>query len=159
MSDSVRFRLNGSPVTLTTDPNRSLLWVLRTDLELTGTKFGCGIGVCGSCTVVVDGEAIRSCQTPLSYVAGKDVTTIEGLARGEFLHPLQEAFIEHGAFQCGYCTSGMLMSAHRLLQSNPTPSDEEIAESLEDNLCRCGAHKRIVAAVRAASRDGGGDHA
>jgi aerobic-type carbon monoxide dehydrogenase small subunit (CoxS/CutS family) len=159
MSDSVRFRLNGKPVSLSTDPKRSLLWVLRTDLELTGTKFGCGIGACGSCTVVVDGEAVRSCQTPLSYVAGKDVTTIEGLARDGSLHPLQEAFIEHGAFQCGYCTSGMLMSAHSLLQANPTPSDEEIVEGLEDNLCRCGAHKRIVEAVRTASRAGGGRHA
>jgi aerobic-type carbon monoxide dehydrogenase small subunit (CoxS/CutS family) len=159
MPNPIRFRLNGKPVTLTTDLGRTLLWVLRTDLELTGTKFGCGIGICGSCTVVVDGATVRSCQTPLNHVAGKDVTTIEGLAKGESLHPLQEAFIEHGGFQCGYCTSGMIMSAYGLLRSNPSPGDEDIVKGLEDNLCRCGAHKRILAAVRAASRNGGGNHA
>jgi aerobic-type carbon monoxide dehydrogenase small subunit (CoxS/CutS family) len=159
MPDSIQFRLNAQPVTLATDPRRTLLWVLRTDLELAGTKFGCGIGACGSCTVVVDGETVRSCQVPLAYVAGKEVTTIEGLARGEVLHPLQEAFIEHGAFQCGFCTPGVLMSAYGLLRSNPSPSDDEIVGALEDNLCRCGAHSRIVEAVRAAARNGGGDHA
>ena len=155
MKNPVRFRLNGKPVTLDTPEDRTLLWVLRTDLGLTGTKYGCGAGICGSCTVVVDGKAVRSCQTALKDVQAKDVTTIEGLARGDELHPLQKAFVEHGAFQCGYCTPGMLMNAHALLLENPRPAPEAIAKGMEDNLCRCGAHRRILAAVEAASREGG----
>ena len=155
MKNPVRFRLNGKPVTLDTPEDRTLLWVLRTDLGLTGTKYGCGAGICGSCTVVVDGKAVRSCQTALKDVQAKDVTTIEGLARGGELHPLQKAFVEHGAFQCGYCTPGMLMNAHALLLENPRPAPEAIAKGMEDNLCRCGAHRRILAAVEAASREGG----
>jgi aerobic-type carbon monoxide dehydrogenase small subunit (CoxS/CutS family) len=155
MKNPVRFRLNGQPVTLDTEDGRTLLWVLRGDLGLTGTKLGCGEGICGSCTVVVDGKAVRSCQTSLKEVQGKDVTTIEGLARDGHLHPLQEAFIDHGAFQCGYCTPGMLMNAYALLLEQPRPSPEAIAKGMEDNLCRCGAHQRILAAVEAASREGG----
>ncbi len=154
MSGPIRFRLNGSPATLDTDEGRTLLWVLRTDLALTGTKYGCGAGICGACTVVIDGKAVRSCQATLKEVQGRDVTTIEGLARGAELTPLQKAFIEHGGFQCGYCTSGMILSAHALLLEHPHPSRDAIAAGLEDNLCRCGAHQRILAAVEAASRSG-----
>ncbi|MGZ7040557.1 MAG: (2Fe-2S)-binding protein, partial [Thermoanaerobaculia bacterium] len=121
MKQSIRFQLNGRPVTVETDDARMLLWVLRTDLDLTGTKYGCGEGVCGSCTVAVDGKAVRSCQTSLASVQGKSVTTIEGLERDGKLHPLQQAFIDHGGFQCGYCTSGMLMNAYALLNSQPRP--------------------------------------
>jgi aerobic-type carbon monoxide dehydrogenase small subunit (CoxS/CutS family) len=159
MSEPVRFTLNDRPVTLDTDPTRTLLWVLRTDLELTGTKYGCGVGQCGSCTVVIDGGAVRSCQARLGDVAGKHVTTIEGLARDGTLDPLQEAFAEHGGFQCGYCTSGMIMSAHAMLHATPRPSTARIVEGLEGNLCRCGAHQRIVEAVASVARGPvGGDH-
>jgi aerobic-type carbon monoxide dehydrogenase small subunit (CoxS/CutS family) len=156
MAKSIRFVLNGRPVTLDSDPDRTLLWVLRTDLELTGTKYGCGEGICGSCTVLVDGSAVRSCQLPLKDVAGKSVTTIEGLANGEELHPLQKAFVEHGGFQCGYCTPGMILNAAGLLAKAPHPSRAEIVAGMENNLCRCGAHQRIVAAIEDASRQGGG---
>jgi aerobic-type carbon monoxide dehydrogenase small subunit (CoxS/CutS family) len=156
MKRAIRFRLNGKAATLDTNDERTLLWVLRTDLELTGTKYGCGAGICGACTVVVDGKAERSCQLSLKNVEGKDLTTIEGLAHDGVLHSLQQAFIEHGGFQCGYCTSGMLMNAHGLLLKDPHPSRETIAAGMEDNLCRCGAHERILAAVEAASRTAGG---
>jgi aerobic-type carbon monoxide dehydrogenase small subunit (CoxS/CutS family) len=155
MKDAIRFRLNGRAVTLDTEQDRTLLWVLRGDLGLTGTKHGCGAGICGSCTVVVDGKAVRSCQTTLAEVQGKDVTTIEGLAQDGRLHPLQEAFVDHGAFQCGFCTPGMLMNAYALLLEKPQPSAAAIAAAMEENLCRCGAHKRILAAVEAASHQGG----
>jgi aerobic-type carbon monoxide dehydrogenase small subunit (CoxS/CutS family) len=159
MPDPVRFTLNDRPVTLDTDPSRTLLWVLRTDLELTGTKYGCGVGQCGSCTVVLDGQAVRACQTRLRDVAGKRVTTIEGLARDGTLHPLQEAFAEHGGFQCGYCTPGMIMSAYAMVQATPAPSTARIVEGLEGNLCRCGAHQRIVEAIATVTHGGvGGDH-
>ncbi len=156
MPKQVRFVLNGRPVTLETDPERTLLWVLRTDLDLTGTKYGCGEGICGSCTVLVDGSAVRSCQTALKDVAGKSVTTIEGLAHGDELHPVQKAFVEHGGFQCGYCTPGMIMNAVALLAKRPHPSRAEILDGMENNLCRCGAHQRIVAAIEEVSRQGGG---
>jgi aerobic-type carbon monoxide dehydrogenase small subunit (CoxS/CutS family) len=152
MNERVTFRLNGARTTIEVDENRLLLWVLRTDLDLTGTKYGCGTGDCGSCTVTVDGAATRSCLTTMKEVAGRDVVTIEGLAKGDELHPLQKKFIEHGAFQCGYCTSGMLMSAASLLEHTPRPSREEIIRELDGNLCRCGAHQRIVNAVEDASR-------
>jgi nicotinate dehydrogenase subunit A len=148
---TIRFRLNGRDSTLETDGARSLLWVLRTDLGLTGAKFGCGIAQCGACTVLVNGEPVRSCQTPVSSIQNAEVTTIEGLATGDHLHPLQEEFIAHGGFQCGYCTSGMILEAYSLLQKNPHPTRSEILNGLEDNLCRCGAHKRIVEAVEAAA--------
>ena len=154
MKEPVSFTLNGKPVTLDTDPSRTLLWVLRTDLELTGTKYGCGIGECGACTVVVDGRAQRSCLTDLASVRGKQVTTIEGLAAGDRLHPLQEAFAEHGGFQCGYCTSGMIMNAYGILQQNPHPTAAQIVEGMDGNLCRCGAHQRILAAIGAAAGEG-----
>jgi aerobic-type carbon monoxide dehydrogenase small subunit (CoxS/CutS family) len=154
MKRAIRFHVNGRPVTLDTGAERTLLWVLRGDLELTGTKYGCGAGVCGSCTVVVGGRAVRSCQATLGDVEGKDVLTIEGLSRGDTLHPLQRAFVDHGALQCGYCTPGMLMSAYALLRETPRPSPARIAEAMEDNLCRCGAHKRILAAIAEVSREG-----
>ncbi len=158
MSDIIRFTLNGEPVTLDTDGDRMLLWVLRTDLEVTGTKYGCGAGLCGSCTVIVDGEAVRSCLTSLNDVQGKEVTTIEGLARDGELHPLQEAFHEVGGFQCGYCKPGMIMNAYGLLLENPRPTREEIVQGMEDNLCRCAAHQRIIEAIETASAQMGGGH-
>ena len=150
-NDPIQFTLNGKRVTLQTDPARLLLWVLRTDLELTGTKYGCGMGECGACTVLVDGQATRSCLTDLAAVRGKRVTTIEGLAEDGRPHPLQEAFYEHGGYQCGYCTSGMIMNAAGLLHAHPHPSRREIVEGMEGNLCRCGAHQRIVAAIESAA--------
>ena len=149
MKKAVRFHVNGTSTTLETDDERTLLWALRTDLGLTGTKFGCGAGLCGACTVVVDGTAVRSCQTSLKEVVGRHVLTIEGLAQGGTLHPLQQAFIDNGGFQCGFCTSGMIMNAVALLEEHPHASPEAIVKGMEDNLCRCGAHKRIVAAVAA----------
>jgi aerobic-type carbon monoxide dehydrogenase small subunit (CoxS/CutS family) len=156
MKRNVRFRLNGRPVAMETDDARMLLWVLRTDLDLTGTKYGCGLGVCGACTVAVDGEAVRSCQTPLASVQGKNVVTIEGLEREGRLHPLQQAFIDHGGFQCGYCTSGMIMNAWAFLQKEKRPSREAIVQEMDANLCRCGAHQRIVEAIQEASGKRGG---
>lgn len=156
MKRSLSFRLNGRPTTLDTEEDRSLLWALRTDFDLTGTKYGCGIGACGSCTVVVDGEAVRSCQTRLKAVEGKEVVTIEGLARDGELHPLQQAFIDHGGLQCGYCTPGMIMNAYALLGEQPRPTREAILDGMEGNLCRCAAHQRIVAAIEAAARQMGG---
>ena len=153
MNRAIHFRLNGKPVTLETDDQRTLLWVLRTDLDLTGTKFGCGQGICGACTVGVNGTAMRSCQTSLAAIEGKNVVTIEGLEKNGKLHPLQQAFIDHGGFQCGYCTSGMLMNAWALLQKTPHPSRTAIVEEMNDNLCRCGAHQRIVAAIHEAAEE------
>jgi len=152
MKRPIRFRLNGRPVTLDTDDRRTLLWTLRTDLELTGTKYGCGEGICGACTVAVNGAAVRSCQTSLADVDGKNVVTIEGLERNGKLHPLQQAFLDHGGFQCGYCTSGMLMNAWALLQKQPHPSRAAIVQEMDANLCRCGAHQGIVAAIEEASK-------
>jgi nicotinate dehydrogenase subunit A len=152
MKRSIRFGLNGQPITLNTDNDRTLLWVLRTDLELTGTKYGCGEGVCGSCTVIVGDKAVRSCMTPLKNIQGKEVVTIEGLARKGKLHPLQQAFIDHGALQCGYCTSGMLLNAYAFLREHPKPPRDAIVAHMEHNLCRCGAHQRIVEAIESASR-------
>jgi aerobic-type carbon monoxide dehydrogenase small subunit (CoxS/CutS family) len=156
MKTSVRFRLNGKPTTVQTDGERQLLWVLRGDLGLTGAKYGCGIGECGACTVLVDREAVSACQTPVKLVEGRDVVTIEGLGRDGKLDPVQQAFMDHGAFQCGYCTPGMILSACALLQREPRPSREAIVRGMEGNLCRCGAHQRIVAAIEEASRVKGG---
>jgi aerobic-type carbon monoxide dehydrogenase small subunit (CoxS/CutS family) len=152
MKETISFRLNGEPVSFDTDGDRKLLWVLRTDLELTGTKYGCGESICGACTVIVDGLPERSCQVPLRDVQDKEVITIEGLAQGSELHPLQEAFVDHGALQCGFCTPGMIMNAYALLLDNPTPTRGEIIEGMEDNLCRCAAHTRIVKAIQEAAR-------
>ena len=156
MTDDIRFTLNGRAVDLKVYGDRLLLWVLRTDLEATSTKYGCGEGHCGSCTVLVDGEAIHACQTPVREVAGKTVLTIEGLDADGELHPLQRAFAEHGALQCGYCTPGMILKSHSLLADNPRPTEEEVRRGLEGHLCRCGSHKRIVGAVRAAAQKTGG---
>ena len=153
MQEVVRFTLNGKPTTLTVDSDRMLLWVLRTNLGLTGAKYGCGAGLCGACTVLVDEKAVRSCALPVKQVQGKDVTTIEGLAQNGKLHPLQKAFIKHGAFQCGYCTSGMILSAYSLLNEKSRPTEAEIIEGMNDNLCRCGAHNRIVQAIQSAARE------
>jgi aerobic-type carbon monoxide dehydrogenase small subunit (CoxS/CutS family) len=154
MKRALRFQVNGRPVSLDTEDDRTLLWVLRGDLGLTGTKYGCGAGFCGSCTVVANGKAIRSCQTTLKDVDGQELTTIEGLARAGELTALQRAFIEHGGFQCGFCTSGMIMNAHALLLRSPRPSKDAILQGMEDNLCRCGAHPRILAAIEAVARGG-----
>jgi aerobic-type carbon monoxide dehydrogenase small subunit (CoxS/CutS family) len=156
MKDSVSFRLNGKPVHLDVDGDRTLLWVLRTDLGLTGTKYGCGASLCGACTVVVGKVAVRSCQLPVKAVRGKDVTTIEGLERNGKLHPLQEAFADAGGLQCGFCTPGMIMNAWALLLTNPRPTRSQILKGMEDNLCRCAAHHRIVLAIERASATAGG---
>ena len=151
MNDVIEFTLNGKSVTLTADSERSLLWVLRTDYGLTGAKYGCGEGLCGSCTVLVDNEALRSCQLTLTDVNGTSVTTIEGLANKGSLHPVQQAFIDEEALQCGYCTPGMILTALSLLHKNPTPSEVAIMEEMEHNLCRCGSYKRIVQAIKSAA--------
>lgn len=151
MAEIVAFELNGQSVRVNVDPERMLLWVLRTDLSLTGPKFGCGIAQCGACTVLVDDTAVRSCSVPVSYVAGRKVTTIEGLARNGQLHPLQQAFIEHDALQCGFCTPGMILTAYSFLREHPHPTREQIIEGMDENLCRCGAHPRIVEAIAAAA--------
>jgi aerobic-type carbon monoxide dehydrogenase small subunit (CoxS/CutS family) len=147
----VSFTLNGKPTRLTVDETRPLLWVLRDDLGLTGTKFGCGEAVCGACTVIVNREAVRSCATPVGDVEGKQVVTIEGLAKGDRLHPIQEAFVEHVAYQCGYCTPGMIMEAYAMLLKNPKATRADIVTGLDSHLCRCGAHVRIVKAVETAA--------
>ena len=147
----INFTLNGKEVSVDAPDDTPLLWVLRDDLRLTGTKFGCGIAQCGACTVRVDGRAVRSCVTPVSSVSGQEVQTIEGLAPAkDTRHALQRAWIEHQVPQCGYCQSGQLMSAAALLDTNPDPSDEDIDRAMEGNLCRCGAHTGIVEAVLAA---------
>jgi nicotinate dehydrogenase subunit A len=147
MTETIAFKLNGKPMSLDVDGERKLLWVLRRDLGLTGTKFGCGAGLCGACTVVVDGEPVRSCQFAMADVRGKEITTIEGLAQNGKLHPLQEMFIEHGGMQCGFCTSGMIMNAYGMLLQNRKLTRDQIVAGMEDNLCRCAAHKRILQAI------------
>jgi nicotinate dehydrogenase subunit A len=144
---SVRFRLNGAEIEIDADPDRSLLDVLRTQLGMTGTHFGCGAGECGACNVIIGDRAVSTCDMPLWSVADKDVTTIEGLGSAERPHPLQRAFIAEQALQCGYCISGVLISAAALLKRNPSPTDREVKEALDRNLCRCGSHNRIVRAV------------
>lgn len=151
MEEKIKFELNGKSVTIEVDPTLTLLWVIRSHFNLTGTKHGCGEGYCGSCTVLIDDEAVRSCATKISEVAGKKVVTIEGLAKGEKLHPVQKAFVEHDALQCGFCTPGMIMNAVGLLNQNPDPSKDDIIWGMEDNLCRCGAHNRIIDAIQTAA--------
>ena len=153
MIETIRFKLNGRPVRLKVDGERTLLWVLRTDLGVTGPKYGCGEGVCGACTVLADDVAVLSCQKTIKEVKGSEITTIEGLAQNGRLHPLQKAFIQHVGFQCGYCTPGMILKAYSLLAENPAPSRDEIIVGMDENLCRCGAHARIVAAIETASRE------
>ncbi len=152
MADNVSFTLNGKPVSLTVDGDRMLLWVLRTDLGLTGTKFGCGKGFCGACTVLVGNKAVRSCHLPVKQAAGKEVVTIEGLAENGKLHPLQQAFVDHGALQCGFCTPGMILKAYSLLLENPKPTRADIIQGMDGHLCRCAAHKRIVLAIETAAQ-------
>ncbi|HEV3076307.1 MAG TPA: (2Fe-2S)-binding protein [Thermoanaerobaculia bacterium] len=144
--------VNGTERQVEAAPEESLLEVLRDRLQLTGTKYGCGEGQCGACTVLLDGRAARSCRVTLAEAAGKKVTTIEGLERNGRLHPVQAAFLEVEAFQCGYCTPGMIMAAVALLESQPEPSEEDVAGRLVGNVCRCGTYPRIVAAVRLAAR-------
>ena len=151
MQRTISFTLNGKPARVTTDDQRTLLWVLRGDLGLTSVKFGCGAGLCGACTVIVDQEAVRSCATPVKDIAGKRVLTIEGLSQDRKLHPIQDAFLKHHAFQCGFCTPGMILNAYALLLKTPRPARAEIIRHMDDNLCRCGSHVRIVEAIQEAA--------
>jgi carbon-monoxide dehydrogenase small subunit len=153
MEETIKFQLNGKKTEAMIDPTQTLLWVLRNHFGLTGTKFGCGMGFCGACTILIDNEPVRSCQLSIGDAAGKNVVTIEGLAIKGKLHPVQEAFVKHDALQCGYCTPGMIMNATGLLIKNPAPTVQEIKEGMENNLCRCGAHMRIIEAVQTASKE------
>lgn len=152
----MRFTVNGTEHDLEVEGDTPLLWVLRENLGLTGTKFGCGVAMCGACTVHVDGIATRACQTPFDTLEGADIVTIEGLAVGDTLHPVQEAWIETQVAQCGYCQSGQIMQAASLLANDPNPSDETIDAEMSGNLCRCGTYPRIRAAVRLAQAKVGG---
>jgi aerobic-type carbon monoxide dehydrogenase small subunit (CoxS/CutS family) len=156
MEDAIKLSVNGAEVSVAGPPERSLLSVLSEDLDLTGAKYGCGEGECGACTVLVDGKAVRSCITPISEVASRQITTVEALEADGKLHPLQEAFLETGALQCGYCTCGMILSAFALLRGNPEPSRDEVIRAMNGNICRCGTYLRIIDAVLKA---GGGKEA
>ncbi len=147
----IDLQINGAKHSIDAEPDRTLLTALRDELDLTGTKYGCGEGQCGACTVMIDGLPARSCQTRAAAVAGRHITTVEGLEQHGRLHPLQEAFLETGAFQCGYCTAGMIMSGVALLARNSNPSEAEILQAMQGNICRCGAYPRIVAAIKLAS--------
>jgi nicotinate dehydrogenase subunit A len=151
MPSSINLLINGQTFRVDAEPDATLLSVLREQLDLTGSKYGCGEGQCGACTVLIDGKSLRSCVTPVSSVANKSVTTIEGLARGQHLHPVQQAFLDEGAMQCAYCTSGMIMSAVSLLNNKRDPSEAEILQFMQGNVCRCGTYPRIVAAIRKAA--------
>ena len=151
MTETISFTLNGKSVSVTTEGSRTLLWVLRTDLGLTGTKYGCGQAACGACTVLVDDRAVPSCMFPVRGVDGSEVLTIEGLAKNGKLHPLQKAFVQKDAQQCGFCTPGMIMTAYDLLRDNPNPTEEQIRRGLEGNLCRCTGYHNIVKAVQHAA--------
>jgi len=153
MEKLIRFNLNGKETEITIDPTLTLLWVLRDQFGLTGTKYGCGIGVCGACTILLDNKAIRSCTYQVSDVMDRKVLTIEGLSSNGELHPVQKAFMEKDALQCGYCTPGMIMNAAGLLLDNPEPTRQEVIDAMEDNLCRCGAHIRIIEAIQNAGQD------
>ena len=153
MKKSINFILNGNPISLEVQGEESLLTVIRTYLEHTGTKYGCGIGECGACTVLIDKEPVRSCMTLAEDIAGKEIITIEGLRVEGELNPLQKAFISHDALQCGFCTSGMIMNAYGFLLQNPNPSREKIIAGMESNLCRCGAYNRIVDAIETAGKE------
>jgi len=153
MFETIRFKLNRKPTVMTVDGERKLLWVLRSDLGLTGAKYGCGEGICGACTVLINNKATRSCQVPVKEIKGKEVITIEGLVRDGKLHPLQKAFLDHDALQCGFCTPGMILSAYSLLLQKDQPTESEIIQGMNDNLCRCGAHVRIVQAIQSAAQE------
>jgi aerobic-type carbon monoxide dehydrogenase small subunit (CoxS/CutS family) len=151
MEKKISFVLNGKKTELLIDPTNTLLWVLRNQLGLTGTKYGCGMGFCGACTVLIDNEAVRSCTLPVGDVAGKNIITIEGLAKNGKLHPVQQSFVDHDALQCGFCTPGMVLNAVALLNKNPKPSRQDIINGMEDNLCRCATHVRIIKAIETAA--------
>lgn len=151
MKQKISFKLNRESVTVAVDGTESLLTVLREYLDLTGTKFGCGLGDCGACTVMIDQKAERSCMVAIEDVAGKAITTIEGLSSNGNLHPIQKAFVQHDAMQCGFCTSGMIMNAYGLLLQNPKPNRSEIINGMEENLCRCGSYNRIVDSIETAA--------
>ncbi len=153
MEETIRFELNGKKTEMILDPKTTLLWVLRNKFGLTGTKYGCGMGFCGACTVLLEQEAVRSCTLPVSDAADKKIVTIEGLARNGNLHPVQKAFMEHDALQCGYCTPGMIMNTVGFLLKNPEPSQPDIIKNMEGNLCRCGAHVRIIKAIQTAAKE------
>jgi aerobic-type carbon monoxide dehydrogenase small subunit (CoxS/CutS family) len=153
MTELTELEINGKKQSVRSDPAASLLNVLRDDLDLTGSKYGCGEGKCGACTVIIDGKATRSCITTLGSCAGKQITTIEGLEQNGKLHPLQQAFLDVGAMQCGYCTCGMIMSGVALLSKNRTPTPDDIAGALDGNICRCGTYTRIVLAVQKAAKE------
>jgi aerobic-type carbon monoxide dehydrogenase small subunit (CoxS/CutS family) len=151
MEKNTELHVNGTRLRVDADAERTLLSVLRDDLGLTGTKYGCGEGQCGACTILINGQPVRSCVTPVGAARGKQVTTIEGLDKSGRLHPLQEAFLEAGAMQCGYCTPGMIMSGIGLLKKKPDPSEAEIVRFMEGNICRCGTYPRIIRAIRQAA--------
>jgi aerobic-type carbon monoxide dehydrogenase small subunit (CoxS/CutS family) len=152
MATSFKFAVNGQTRSIQSDPETPLLTVLRDDLGLTGSKYGCGEGQCGACTVLLDGAPRRSCVLPISAAAGKSVTTIEGLEQSGRLHPVQQAFLDAEAFQCAYCTSGMIMSSVALLKQNPNPTPSDIAQALQGNICRCGTHPRVIETVERAAK-------
>lgn len=153
MEKTIRFELNGKQEEILIDPGLTLLWVLRNRFGLTGTKYGCGIGACGSCTIIMNNEALRSCIMSVGEAEGKKILTIEGLAKNGDMNPVQEAFVKHDALQCGYCTPGMIMNAWGLLLKNPSPTKKQIIDAMENNLCRCGAHNRIIDAIEDASNN------
>lgn len=150
---AITLSVNGKNHQITADPETPLLYVLRNDLKLKGARYGCGLGQCGACTVIIDGQAIQSCDVPASAVVGKQITTIEGITRNGKLHPLQEAFITEQAAQCGYCATGIIMAAKALLDTNPKATDSEIRTALKGNLCRCGTHQRILHAIHRAAKE------
>jgi len=153
MIETIEFTLNHKSQRLEVDGERKLLWVLRSNMGLTGTKYGCGKGICGACTVLINQRAFRSCQVSVGEIRGKNIITIEGLRQNGQLHPLQKAFIEHNALQCGFCTPGMILNAYSLLIEKPRATEAEILTGMNDNLCRCGAHQRIVRAIQSAARE------
>ena len=153
MPQSFHLTVNGAEQDVTAEPDAPLLYVLRNDLELNGPKFGCGLGQCGACNVIVDGRVLRSCQTPMYSVRDTAVTTLEGLGTADKLHPLQKAFIDEQAMQCGYCINGMIMSAKALLDQNPQPAEPYVRQALAGNLCRCGSHNRIIRAIMRAAKE------
>jgi len=153
MKELIRFILNNETREINVEPERTLLWVLRNDLTLTGTKYGCGMGYCGACTVLIDDRAVRSCMVTADYVRGKKVLTVEGLGTESNLHPVQKAFIKHDALQCGYCTPGMIIRATALLLQNPSPTRQDIIVAMDENFCRCGAYTRIIDAIQTASAE------
>ena len=153
MKETIRFSLNNEQKEISLDGERTLLWVLRNDFSLTGTKYGCGMGHCGSCTVLIDNKPVRSCMVNADFIQGKEIVTIEGLGTKTTMHPVQKAIIKHDALQCGYCTPGMIITASGLLHENPEPTRNEIIDAMEENICRCGTYTRIIDAIQTASKE------